>query len=96
MAGEEKAITRILSAAFGIWEIVAARNASLAATRQKLRIRPTGNSGVGRPEANASRGIIEAKVGGDSTGEIQKSMADRGVVTDIPIPAYGDMWGRGV
>ena len=41
------------------------------------------------PAINALWEAIESKVGNNSIGEMQKEMASRGVLTEIPSPTYG-------
>ena len=36
---------------------------------------------------------MDSKVGNNSIGEVQKEMASRGVLTEIPTPTYGYMRG---
>ena len=60
-----------------------------------MRIRSTGNSGLGNPAINDSWEVVEDKVGGVSIVEAQKEMASRGVLTEITTPTYGYMRGGG-
>ena len=54
-----------------------------------MRIGYARNAGLGNPAINSLWGAIEAKVGNNPIGEMQKEMASRGVLTEIPAPTYG-------
>ena len=84
-----KFLLHVLLSPIEIWEILMAWNRGIQETRQKLRIGPAGNAGLGNPAINAMWEVIEAKVGNNSIGEMQKEMASRGVLTEIPAPTYG-------
>ena len=86
---KDKFLRQVLAGPIEIWEILMARNQGIQAPRQKLRIGSTGGACLGNPEVNDLWGEIEAQVGSNSIGEMQKEMASRGVLTEIPAPTYG-------
>ena len=88
-----KFILHVLVSPLEIWEILMAWNTRIQAKRHKLMIGSTGNSGLGNPEINSSRDVVEAKVGCVSIVEVQKEMASRGILTETPYPTHGCMRG---
>ena len=88
---KEHFVLHVIVSPIEIWEILMEWNHGIRSPRQKLRIGTTGNAGPGNPALNALTEVIEAIVGSNSIGEVQKDLTDRGAMAEIPPPTYGHM-----